>query len=45
VGGFPGWGEIFQMIHPGDPNYQYEMERGARKKSIVLKGLKKIFGN
>ena len=45
VGGFPGWGEIFQMIHPGDPNYQYEIEKGARKKSAVLKGLKKIFGN
>ena len=45
VGGFPGWGEIFQMIHPGDTRHQYEMEKNAKGKSKVLKGLKKIFGN
>jgi hydroxymethylpyrimidine pyrophosphatase-like HAD family hydrolase len=45
VGGFPGWGEIFQMVHPGDPVYQSQMARTARGKSSVLNGIKKIFGS
>jgi hydroxymethylpyrimidine pyrophosphatase-like HAD family hydrolase len=45
VGGFPGWGEIFQLIHPGDPGYERKMASTARRKSSLLSGFKKIFGN
>ena len=45
VGGFPGWGEIFQMIHPGDLSHQYEMQKNAKGKTRLFRGLKKIFGN
>jgi hydroxymethylpyrimidine pyrophosphatase-like HAD family hydrolase len=45
VGGFPGWGEIFQAIHPADPRYQLEMQKGASRKAGVLSSLMKLFGN
>jgi hydroxymethylpyrimidine pyrophosphatase-like HAD family hydrolase len=45
VGGFPGWGEIFQILHPGDPVYARELSNSTRKKSALLSGLKKILGN
>lgn len=25
VGGFPGWGEIFQMLHPGAGDFKHEL--------------------
>jgi len=41
VGGFPGWGEIYQMINPHEaPNLQDEMKRLQGKGSF----LKRIFG-
>jgi hydroxymethylpyrimidine pyrophosphatase-like HAD family hydrolase len=45
VGGFPGWGEIYQMLHPGDPGYEREMANSVRAKSSLLSGIKKIFGS
>lgn len=26
VGGFPGWGEIFQMLHPDDGDYKHQLK-------------------
>jgi hypothetical protein len=41
VGGFPGWGEIYQMIHPEDAsNLQEELRRLPGKKGL----LQRIFG-
>ncbi|MFH0757150.1 MAG: hydrolase [Bacteroidota bacterium] len=41
VGGFPGWGEIYQMINPQEaPSLQDEMKRLQGKRSF----LKRILG-
>ncbi len=35
VGGFPGWGEIWQMIHPEEvPSLREELRRLPRRKSL-----------
>ncbi len=26
VGGFPGWGEIFQMLHPNDGEFEHQLK-------------------
>jgi hydroxymethylpyrimidine pyrophosphatase-like HAD family hydrolase len=44
VGGFPGWGEIYQMLYPGDPAYQRAIAKSVKRKSTLLSGIKKIFG-
>ena len=42
VGGFPGWGEIYQMINPHEqPNLADELKRLPRKRSV----LSRIFGS
>lgn len=41
VGGFPGWGEIYQMINPQeDPSLQDELNRISKKGSA----LQRLFG-
>ncbi|MES2629452.1 MAG: hydrolase [Bacteroidota bacterium] len=47
VGGFPGWGEIYQMLHPGGGEFQHELvnpqahrNKGNGKNSIFAR----IFG-
>lgn len=44
VGGFPGWGEIYQMLYPGDAVYQRAIANSVKRKSVFFTGLKKIFG-
>jgi len=35
VGGFPGWGEIYQMIHPEEmPGYDQELRRLPKRKGL-----------
>jgi hydroxymethylpyrimidine pyrophosphatase-like HAD family hydrolase len=45
VGGFPGWGELFQMLHPGDLEYERKLANNARRNSTFFSRLLKIFGS
>ncbi len=41
VGGFPGWGEIWQMINPEEvPDLKEELKRLPRKKGLI----RRLFG-
>lgn len=42
IGGFPGWGEIWQMLNPDlQPTLRNELKNLPRKKSVF----KRLFGN
>jgi len=42
IGGLPGWGEIYQMINPGEqPTMENEMKRLPKKRSF----LQRLFGH
>jgi hypothetical protein len=41
LGGFPGWGEVWQMLHPGErPTLEMEMQQIRRGKSFFSR----VFG-
>lgn len=40
IGGFPGWGEVFQMLHPGDGHLDHQIKNPeAHYNRIPRKGL------
>ena len=41
LGGFPGWGEIWHMLHPGEADYQ---QGNAKGQGGMANFFKKIFG-
>ncbi|HEX4887684.1 MAG TPA: hydrolase [Luteibaculaceae bacterium] len=43
VGGFLGWGEIYQMLHPGDGAFQHQLTNKKAHKNEV-KGEGSFFG-
>jgi hypothetical protein len=45
IGGFPGWGEIWQMLNPGEITYKNKHVNMVSKPSWTKKILNSIIGN
>jgi hypothetical protein len=43
IGGFPGWGEVFQLLHPGDPQYEKDLARAQRSRHSIFSKFSRIF--
>jgi hypothetical protein len=44
VGGFPGWGEVWQMLNPGEnPGLKEELRRLSRRRKGISGFIQKLF--
>jgi hydroxymethylpyrimidine pyrophosphatase-like HAD family hydrolase len=45
VGGFPGWGEIYQMLHPNDGDYNHQLKNPEAHRNFKQNksGFKSLF--